>query len=219
MSNIVDKAIVGLAAASLAIGVYAVLRPSGPGGHWIAEYKAEKRTRAILAQDWRTFASAGARVSREGAQVSVVEFADYECPFCRLADTKLEAYIAIHPGLGLEFVNYPIPELHPAATGAALAAICADKQGRFRAMHRELMTTTRWQADSDWVREAALSGVSDIKHFRTCLTDSATSRLLRTQIDMGRELGVTGTPTFAMRTRIYDGVISPDSLFAMASAK
>src|SRR5208282_3251154 len=84
-------------------------------------------------------AATGPSRGKSGAAVTIVEFADYQCPYCRQAEATLRTIMSKHANdVRLVFRNLPIPSLHAHATAAALAAVCADQQGKFWPMHDAL---------------------------------------------------------------------------------
>jgi protein-disulfide isomerase len=95
--------------------------------------------------------------------------------------------------------------LHPAAEGAARAAICAEDQGSFRTMHHYLMSTKAWQSDRDWMQAARASGIRDTSQFRQCLTAKSTQNRLDADGHLAKELRAIGTPTFYTRDSAFLG--------------
>ncbi|MBK7834796.1 MAG: thioredoxin domain-containing protein [Gemmatimonadetes bacterium] len=163
----------------LVVVAYALLRPSGPLGARLAEWNRERRRDRILATSWVN--SGGRKSSRLllGADCALSwSSPDYECPYCRQQHTVLSASIAAGRSQGVAFRHLPLA-IHPRARGAALAAICADRVGRFVPMHERLFTTTTWIADTNWVREALASGVTDTATFTACMRGRSAQERLR----------------------------------------
>ena len=106
------------------------------------DWRKAVRTRETIAQQWPALVKAGERVDAGRAKPILIEFADYQCPFCRRSDEVLEQWLVNHD-VGVVYLNFPL-SIHPAAEGAARAAICAADQGRFRQMHRRLFETSAW---------------------------------------------------------------------------
>lgn len=192
----------------LVVVAYALLRPSGPAGSRLAEWNQARRRDRILATSWSEVA-AGSRLDSSSAPIALVEFSDYECPYCRQQHTVLSASIAAGRSKGVAFRHLPLA-IHPRARGAALAAICADRVGRFVPMHERLFTTTAWIADTNWVREALASGVTDTAAFTACMTDPSAQARLDSDVALARELGIKGTPSFVSAHEYYEGVL-PES--------
>lgn len=174
---------------------FVLLGPNGLLGNAITKWRAEARIRNQIAEQWPALTTGGARLDTRGVAVRMVEFSDYQCPFCQRSAPAVERFLANHPEVGVVYRHFPL-SFHPAAEGAALAAICAEAQGRFQAMHRRLFETTEWQQDPNWLREAESAGVDDLEEFSRCLGDDAAAARLADDMELGRRLGISGTPTF-----------------------
>lgn len=195
--------------AVIALVVYAMGRPEGPIGARLLEWSKHRSLIERTFSDWPTLAM-GAKLDTGGSEVRVVEFSEYQCPFCRRQHKALAALARSGGVPGVVFRHLPLP-IHPAAEGAARSAICAEQQGRFLALHDRLMTTQQWMNDTNWVREATAVGVSDTVAFLACLSDSSTTDRLRRDASLARELGINGTPTFLFRGGRHDGMM-PDTM-------
>ena len=208
----------GTAANVAVIGLvlFAVFGPQGPVGRDIVRWRAERAQRQYLSTNWQNV-SRGPRLDTSQGPVVLVEFADYECPFCQRQHAQFNRWLD-GLGVGVVYRHYPLAS-HPSATGAALAAICAEKQGRFREMHDRLFSTVAWQADTNWTREALAAGVPDTGEFAHCLTGSDARERLDSDRAMARELGIVATPTFIYRTGMYDGVIAESTLTRITQAR
>lgn len=174
------------------------------------DWRKAVRTRETIAQLWPALVKAGERVDVGRAKPTLVEFADYQCPFCRQSDEVLNQWLVRHD-VGVVYLHFPL-RIHPAAEGAARAAICAAHQGRFRQMHRRLFETTAWEQDSNWTREANAAGVPDLGRFRGCLASAAVTGQIQADMALGRKLGVTGTPTFISPDQLQVGTVTPTLL-------
>jgi protein-disulfide isomerase len=139
------------------------------------------------------------------APVTMVEFADFQCPFCgRFVTDSLQQIMKKYVDTGqVKFVyeQYPLP-FHPNAQPAAMAAECANAQGKFWPMHDKLYATqTTWESqDSAAVKNtfkqyAAGLGLN-AQSFNSCLDSSKYSDKIQKQSSLGSQYGVSGTPTF-----------------------
>lgn len=195
----------GMAISAFAIG-WVATRQSDPMLRAVAAWREARDFRRVLKHEWRTLASSGARLDGRSSEVVLVEFSDYQCPFCRLANYAVDSAIA--GGLTVAYHHYPLKSIHSQAEGAARAAICAEDQGHFREMHHYLMTSDAWYADSNWVAAATAARVPDLPKFSSCLAASATARRLAADIALGDELHLTGTPMFLTRDSLLTGARS-----------
>lgn len=146
------------------------------------------------------------------APVTIVEFADFQCPYCLRILPVLEDVLANY-GDRIRFVyrQYPIAALHPEAQKAAEASLCAEEQGKFWEMH-----------DAMFLNQAAL-GVSDLKEtaryvgmdggrFNACLDSGRYAEPIARDIEAGRRAGVSGTPSFFINGRFLDGIQSYETM-------
>ena len=206
---------VGMFAVAVAV-VYLAAQPRSFARTSWSNFRRDQATKRTLSQDWLQIASSSARLDFANADSSaeVVEFSDYECPFCRKADGVIDSVLLDTP-MRIAYRHVPL-RIHPAAAGAARASICAEGQGRFREMHHELMTTTKWQTDSNWTREAKAAGVPNIAAFETCLSSASTSRRLTQDSTFAASLRVDGTPSFFSARRAHRGAINSVLLRSLA---
>ena len=140
------------------------------------------------------------------APVAIVEFADFECPFCarhaREVYPRIKSELIDTGQVEYAFVNFPIEKIHPRAFKASEAAECAGKQGRFWTMHDKLFATFPALADADLFAHARAIGV-DGQQFSRCLAGETAAKVMADRLE-GVQLGVTGTPAFVF------GIVSDD---------
>jgi protein-disulfide isomerase len=141
------------------------------------------------------------------APVTVVEFTDYECSFCReYATTVLPALLERH-GDNLRYIvrNSPNPVTHMHAVNAAEAAECAHRQGSFWEYHDALFQDLQFLTAERLRAHAADLGLDAIA-FSQCLDDGATRDIVARDLLDGLQNGVSGTPTFFVNGRRLRGV-------------
>ena len=138
------------------------------------------------------------------ANVVLVEFADYECPYCRqfAKDTmkKIEHDYIDTGRIGFVFHDFPIESSHPHAFSAALAALCAGEQGHLWEMNHKLLAESSVLAREDLFRDAEAIKLDMVK-FGGCFADDRTAARLRQSMREAGELGVDGTPMFILGIR------------------
>jgi protein-disulfide isomerase len=142
------------------------------------------------------------------AKLTIVEFSDFQCPFCgRYARETFEQinkeYVATGKVRYL-FRQYPIEKLHPNAFKAAIAAECAQQQGRFWEMHDRLFANQQALSDVELLNSAKAVGMNSTA-FQTCVTQPGVTGKIRLDLDEGARAGITGTPTFFMGVVQKDG--------------
>ena len=152
--------------------------------------------------------SAGDRDHAQGpatAPVTLVEYGDYECPYCGLAYPIVKK-IQKQLGSQLRFVfrHFPLAEIHPHAQHAAEAAEAAAAQGRFREMHDALFEHQRALGDSHLMKYAAAIGLDRARFERELSTHTHGPRE-REDFLSGVRSGENGTPTFFINGIRHDG--------------
>jgi len=189
-------------------------------GKWVsqqwAQFRYQLQVRHTLEHEWTSLANGGSRLDSGKGPAVLVEFSDYQCPFCRRSDAALDLVLQSMT-VGVSYHHFPISDLHPAADGAARAAICAEEQGRFRQMHHHLMTTNEWQTDTNWVAAARLVGIPDQSLFADCLSRRSTTLRLDRDRRLADTLHVLGTPAFFTSTKGYRGFLAYAELIKIAT--
>ena len=208
----VDVLIVGL----IALSLYLVLRPESEARNAWARHRSEMQARKNLGRLWDAMVVEGSLLSGAKGDADLIEFSDYECPFCRRASASVDSAAA--GGAGIIYLNFPIPS-HAMAEGAAISALCAERSGRFREMHIQLMTTSAWQRDSNWTREALGAGIADTAAFTACRGSVDIRRKLERQIAFAESLHVHATPTFATRAALHAGFATASRLDSLVSGQ
>ncbi|MEO0325215.1 MAG: thioredoxin domain-containing protein [Myxococcota bacterium] len=153
----------------------------------------------------------GAGGSELGAEVTIVEFSDFECPYCGAAAPLLERLLEELEGdVRLVFMHYPLSG-HEHAFEAAKASVAAGRQGKFWEMHDLLFANQAALTPSDITGYAASLDL-DMDRFRADLEDPEVAQAVQAQKDEGRRLGVSSTPTLYINGRRFEE--SPESLGA-----
>jgi protein-disulfide isomerase len=149
----------------------------------------------------------GPALGKQDAPITIVEFGDFQCPFCREAEDTLHSLVAAHPGdVRLVFRQLPLQSLHPDATTAAEAAVCANRQGKFWEMH-DAMFSDQTALGVAALKETAKRLGLDTDAFSACLSDSNTLDAIAFDTKAASELAVFGTPYFFVNGRPVNGNI------------
>jgi protein-disulfide isomerase len=139
------------------------------------------------------------------APVTVVEFSDFECPFCKQTRPTLKQLLERYPGkVRLAYRDFPLDSIHPQARRAAEAARCAHDQGKFWEYHDVLFTQSPQLALEDLRHYAGQVGL-DVTKFDSCLAAGVHKAAVQRDLDEGNRLGVTGTPAFFINGRALQG--------------
>ena len=154
---------------------------------------------------------AGAPVlGRADAPVTLIEFSDYQCPFCqRFFATTLPALKKEYVETGklrYVFLDFPLDQLHPQARRVAEAAHCAGEQGRYWEMHAVFFQNQRALAAQQFAEHAQAAGI-DATKLGLCLASGRHAARVARSIADGAALGIQATPTFVVgRTEAGDVV-------------
>ena len=140
------------------------------------------------------------------APVVLVEFADYQCPYCQKIHSDLEKLQKEYGNrLALVYKDYPLP-MHPYAQKAAEAARCAGNQGKFWEFHDMLFAGKKLQPAD--LKEQAHTLNLDEQQFDKCVVEGLAAADVAKDADEARSLGITGTPSFFINGHFFSGVLS-----------
>lgn len=147
------------------------------------------------------------------APVTVVQYGDYECPYCGRAYPVIKA-VQEKMGAQLLFVfrNFPLKQMHPHAMRAAEAAEAAGAQGQFWEMHDLLYEHQDALEDDDLRRYAEDLGLDTTEFERSVFEEHLYSKHIKKDFKSGIHSGVNGTPTFFISGTRYDGPLTEDDL-------
>ncbi len=145
------------------------------------------------------------------ASVTVVEFSDFQCPYCRAAENTVKQIKGKY-GDRIKFVYMDFPlSFHEHAMDAARAASCAGGQNKFWPYHDALFADQSKLAAADLKATAAKLGL-DSKKFAECFDKGQPDATIKADMAQGQSLGVTGTPTFFINGREIVGAQSAEKL-------
>ena len=162
--------------------------------------EASPQAERVIA-DWQRYAAAGHRMGPPDPPVTIIEFGDYQCPACRAWEPHVRSILEKYPGdVAFVYRHFPL-SYHQYAYAAARAAECADKQGRFWEFHRLLFDYDDWLGDAMF-RFAQMAGITDSSAFRSCIADPEPVLTIETDINVGTEVGVAGTPTVIVNGQV-----------------
>jgi protein-disulfide isomerase len=138
------------------------------------------------------------------APVTIVEFTDYQCPYCHRAQAVIDEVLQRYAGkVRLVHLDFPL-EGHAEALPAARAARCAGEQGKFWEYHRSLMSRPGALDPSDLTGRANTLKL-DEGRFLTCLASDRHDAAIQAELRHGSELGVSGTPAYFVNGRMLSG--------------
>jgi protein-disulfide isomerase len=136
------------------------------------------------------------------APVTIVEFSDYQCPFCGRAEPSIEAVLKDYPGkVRLVYKHFPLALIHPHALSAAYASAAAQKQGKFWEMHDLLFAHQRALAPEQLDSYAKQIGL-DMDEFKKDMSSPEVKKVIAADMRLGQRVGIRGTPTFFVNGRV-----------------
>lgn len=151
----------------------------------------------------------------DAAKVTIVEFSDFQCPFCRRVIPTIEAVIARYPDdVRLVYRHLPLRS-HSRARPAAVASVCAQQQDRFWGYHDSLFANTKALADEDLRRYA--EGLDlDMAVFDACIADSRAADKVNKDAE---EAGIQSTPAFLVNGILISGAQPAENFFEIIDAE
>ena len=148
------------------------------------------------------------------AKVTVVEYSDFQCPFCsRGAATMTQVAEAYKDKVRIVFRDNPLP-MHNRAPAAAEAAQCANEQGKFWEFHDKLFAAQTAMTDDDFKKYATELGLN-VETFTSCFTSGKYKADVQNDMKEGAAAGVQGTPAFFVNGRFVNGAQPFEAFKAM----
>jgi protein-disulfide isomerase len=173
---------------------------------------------AMLIEAWRSQLAKGETLGPPDARINLIEFADFECPFCASFHKTLKDLRDHYPNqVSLTYVHFPLP-MHRFAIPAARVAECAREQGRFEAMHDRLFEGQDALGLKPWTDYAAEAGVPDLAAFTACTKRTEPIPRVEAGKALAKELDINATPTLIVNGWMLSHPPSPEELDAMIKA-
>ena len=148
-----------------------------------------------------------------GAPLMLVEYADYECPYCQQVQPTLDRLEAEFKGkVAFAYKDLPLP-MHPHAQKAAEATQCAGLQGKYWEYHDLLLKTKG--LDVPQLKAAAGQLGLETAGFNKCLDSGERAEAVKATLDEAQKLGLQGTPSFFLNGRYFSGIMSYDQMRQM----
>lgn len=201
--------------------LFAVIAVIGLGalGYLITRPAAESIPANVVVQPSDTLGFHGYVKGSPTAPVEIMEFADYQCPFCQTFATLQMPTIderLIQTGrLRWRYRDFPLQQ-HPFARLAAHSAACADEQGKYWDQHHRI-----YEGQQDWAvarnaaplfREYARATGLDLARYDACMKAWKYAGRIQASLEEGIRLGVSSTPTLLVGGRLYQGRVDSDAI-------
>ena len=174
-------------------------------GQYLAILKSKTNVKVMLDPPRQMVSAAGSPTKGSAsAPIEIIEFSDFQCPFCLRADPTVRQVLTTY-GDKIRFVyrHYPLPN-HPFARPAAEAAACAGEQGKFWQYHDLLFANPSKLSDADLKQHAAELGLN-APQFNSCVDTHKLKAMIDKDVKEGEEAGVNGTPAFFINGRMISG--------------
>lgn len=173
---------------------------------YIASLRAKADVQVLLAPPRYQLSYQAARLrGSPNAPVIIIEFSDFQCPFCRAAESTIRRVLAQYPKkVSLAYRDLPLSQIHPFAEKAAEAARCAQAQGKFWQYHDLLMANPPRLDQKSLIADARSLHLNE-KQFDSCLTSGRTAAAVQHDFQTAMGLGITGTPAFFINGQLVSG--------------
>lgn len=152
---------------------------------------------------------AGAVAGNPKGDVSVVVFFDYACPYCRQGHKDVARLAAEDKGIKVVYRDFPV--LSPASDEAAMAALSAAQQGKYARFHDAMFETPGKVAHERTVAMVRSAGLNEMQTAKD-LNSPALKAEIKKNLELGRALGLTGTPSYVVGDQIFSGAVGYDKL-------
>lgn len=150
------------------------------------------------------------------APVTIIEYSDFHCPFCRRVQPTLNALLEKYPGqVRLVYKHLPLDGLHPQARRVSEAAWCAGKQDKFWGFHDAVYADSGSDASDATLARYAAAANLDAAAFTACLANPETKAAIQRDVDQGEALGLNSTPGFFVNGREVRGAQPIDAFVAI----
>lgn len=152
-------------------------------------------------------------------KIILVEFSDFQCPYCARASKTVSKFIDKHPNrVVLVYKHYPL-NIHPQAIPAAKAAMAAAQQNKFWEYHDALFSKQEQLGESLYLATAEKLGL-DMEKFNRVRNSYQAQAAIEQDMQLAKQLGINGTPFFVMKDKVFSGAIELsefEKLFAEVS--
>lgn len=152
---------------------------------------------------------------RKDAPITIVEFSDFQCPFCSRFHETLSQVMAEYPNdVNWVFRHFPLDKIHPYARQASEATECAGEQGKFWEYNDGLFANQK-SINPQYLNILANNIGLDAGQFQACLDEGKYSDKVENDFQIGKKNGITGTPGWFINGKLEKGALPYEQLKAM----
>jgi protein-disulfide isomerase len=177
---------------------------------------AEKQSKAIVAHREQLLSDPNSAIAgNPKGDVTIVEFFDYRCPYCKQIEPSMDALLKEDGKLRIVYKEFPI--LGPVSVFASRAAIASRKQGKYEMFHRQMMAA-KGNIDNDAVLKVAASSGLDMAKLKTDMAAADVDQVIKANYTLAETLAIDGTPGLIIGDQLTEGAVDLDGLRAMIKA-
>jgi protein-disulfide isomerase len=203
--------------ATIVVLLLTILLVSLPGGALYNPVHAkivQYRMTSAVRKEWPALSKMAMPLYSGSGPPAVIEFMDYQCPFCRAAEVVVDS--AVRDGVRLAVIQLPL-SIHRRAHAAALAAVCGVTSGDFAAVHHFLMDHGEWMSTANTSIVPSIGQV-DSARVIACENSRQTQAVIERHLAEAKALGIAATPMFVYRGGVLDGPPTVMNLRRLAAA-
>ena len=172
------------------------------------EQKRRAQEQALAELQRNPAAAVGSSPSRGKGKLQLIEFSDFQCPYCAVASKTLAAFLANNGSkVSLIYKHYPLTQIHAEALPAARAAWAAQQQGRFWEFHDALFAAQTRLGEPLYLETARALGL-DLKRFASDRNGKASLEAIERDRELADRLGLEGTPFFVVDGQVEAGALN-----------
>lgn len=161
---------------------------------------------------WQKLLKGGHRDGLANAPVQIVEFSDFQCPYCKEMVPIIRAMQKKYgKKIAITYYNYPL-RMHPQSMLAAEAAECAAKEGKYLEYHKLLFANQKYFSKLPWDSLAHIVRIRNIKKFNGCMKSKAIFNIVKSDVQLGNSVNVIETPTFIINGIKFNGTMKKDKM-------
>ena len=163
-------------------------------------------------QNWRTLVDDGHQIGTSNASVYIIEFTDYECPYCKILKKNIDSILVKYKDkVALIVYNFPL-EIHSHAFDLALGGECAARQNKFKSYYDSVFNYSVKFEKLNLSHIAFSAGITDTASFMNCIESRTTFSIVNNDIEKGKEIDIEGTPTIIINGKLYEGSLTVKQL-------
>ena len=158
-----------------------------------------------IVENWKNLLNGGQLIGEKNAPVKIIEFTDYQCPYCKIMRENLETIMNRYKDkISLIVYNFPVKS-HVYAYKLAVAGLCAAKQNKFDIFYKIIFKYQKEFNNLNINNITQLIGLKDSTSFINCVKDREIYRIVDNEIEEGRNIGIKGTPTIIINGKMFVG--------------